>query len=111
MARVNSSRPNSPSPFSLGYWMHAEWAPHKATWLAWPHEKTDWPGKFAPIPWLYGDVVRRLSQAERVCILVNDSAAERAARDVLRSEEHTSELQSRLHLVCRLLLEKKKTKD
>src|SRR3989449_7642714 len=27
-----------------------------------------------------------------------------------RSEEHTSELQSRLHLVCRLLLEKKKTK-
>src|SRR5205809_1838380 len=30
--------------------------------------------------------------------------------DVARSEEHTSELQSRLHLVCRLLLEKKKTK-
>ena len=84
MARVNSSRPNSPSPFSLGYWMHAEWAPHKATWLAWPHEKTDWPGKFAPIPWVYGDVVRRLSQAERVCILVNDSAAERTARDVLK---------------------------
>ncbi len=81
---MNSSRPNSPSPFSLGYWMHAEWAPHKATWLAWPHEKTDWPGKFAPIPWVYGDVVRRLSQAERVCILVNDSAAERAARNVLK---------------------------
>src|SRR2546429_4591861 len=31
-------------------------------------------------------------------------------RSVVRSEEHTSELQSRLHLVCRLLLEKKKTK-
>src|SRR2546429_4877643 len=31
------------------------------------------------------------------------------AREVGRSEEHTSELQSRLHLVCRLLLEKKKT--
>src|SRR2546422_4169931 len=34
----------------------------------------------------------------------------RAARAVRRSEEHTSELQSRLHLVCRLLLEKKKKK-
>src|SRR2546422_2121176 len=32
------------------------------------------------------------------------------ALQALRSEEHTSELQSRLHLVCRLLLEKKKTK-
>src|SRR5260370_35041405 len=84
MARVNSSRPNSHSPFSLGYWMHAECAPHKATWLAWPRENTDWPGKFGPIPWVYGDVVRRLPQAERVCILVNDSAAERAARDVLK---------------------------
>src|SRR2546422_8411393 len=32
-------------------------------------------------------------------------------RGVVRSEEHTSELQSRLHLVCRLLLEKKKKED
>src|SRR5205809_2489594 len=36
--------------------------------------------------------------------LVDELAAE---RDLTRSEEHTSELQSRLHLVCRLLLEKK----
>src|SRR2546422_7874525 len=34
-----------------------------------------------------------------------------APLDFLRSEEHTSELQSRLHLVCRLLLEKKKKKN
>lgn len=84
MARVNSARPNSPTPFSQGYWMHAEWVPHQATWLAWPHEKTDWPGKFAAIPWVYGDIVRRLSAVERVRILVNDSAAERAARLVLK---------------------------
>src|SRR2546429_5775790 len=32
-----------------------------------------------------------------------------AGAQLVRSEEHTSELQSRLHLVCRLLLEKKKT--
>ena len=40
--------------------MPAEWEPHAATWLAWPHERTDWPGKFGPIPWVYGDIVRRL---------------------------------------------------
>lgn len=63
--------------------MPAEWAPHAATWLGWPHEKTDWPGKFAPIPWVYGDIVRRLARVERVRILVEDAAAERAARRVL----------------------------
>ena len=63
--------------------MPAEWAPHAATWLGWPHEKTDWPGKFAPIPWVYGDIVRRLAQVERVRILVEDAAAEGAARRVL----------------------------
>lgn len=64
--------------------MPAEWEPHEATWLAWPHEKTDWPGKFAPIPWVYGEIVRRLARVERVRILVNDSEAERAARRILR---------------------------
>jgi agmatine deiminase len=63
--------------------MPAEWEPHEATWLAWPHEKSDWPGKFAPIPWLYGEIVRHLARVERVRILVEDSAAERAARAIL----------------------------
>ncbi len=63
--------------------MPAEWEPHEATWLAWPHERTDWPGKFAPIPWLYGDIVRRLSRVEKVRILVNDPAAEQSSRRVL----------------------------
>ena len=36
----------------------AEWERHEATWLAWPHEKSDWPGKFAPIPWIYAQIVR-----------------------------------------------------
>ena len=68
------------TPSSLGYRMPAEWETHAATWLAWPHEKTDWPGKFAPIPWVYADIVRHLSQVERVRILVKDAAMERAAR-------------------------------
>jgi agmatine deiminase len=50
--------------------MPAEWEPHEATWLAWPHEISDWPGKFAPIPWVYGEIVRRLSRIERVRILL-----------------------------------------
>ncbi len=65
--------------------MPAEWEPHAATWLAWPHEKTDWPGKFAPIPWVYADIVRRLSQVERVRILVENSAMERAVIHILKS--------------------------
>jgi agmatine deiminase len=63
--------------------MPAEWEPHQATWLAWPHERSDWPGKFAPIPWVYGDIVRRLARVEKVRILVEDAALEKSARRVL----------------------------
>jgi len=74
-----------PTPFALGFWMPAEWEPHKATWLAWPHEKTDWPGKFEPIPWVYADIVRHLSQVEHVRILAKDATTEHAARRMLKS--------------------------
>lgn len=63
--------------------MPAEWAPHEATWLAWPHEKRDWPGKFAPIPWVYGEIVKHLHTGEFVHILVNDRAHEKQANSVL----------------------------
>jgi agmatine deiminase len=64
--------------------MPAEWEPHEATWLAWPHEKSDWPGKFAPIPWLYGEIVRQLARVERVRIVVQDAEAEQSARRILK---------------------------
>ena len=64
--------------------MPAEWEPHAATWLAWPHEKTDWPGKFAPIPWVYADIARHLSHVERVRILVVNAGAEQAVRGTLK---------------------------
>jgi agmatine deiminase len=63
--------------------MPAEWEPHEATWLAWPHERTDWPGKFAPVPWVYGDIVRCLARVEKVRILIEDAALEKSARRVL----------------------------
>lgn len=63
--------------------MPAEWEPHEATWVAWPHNESDWPGKFTCIPHIYAEVVRNLARAEKVHIIVNDAAAERRARKVL----------------------------
>src|ERR1051325_5918949 len=59
-------------------------APDEATWVAWPHPKSDWPGKFAPIPWLYGEIVRHLALVERVRILVQDGDAEAATRRIVK---------------------------
>lgn len=64
--------------------MPAEWGPHAATWLAWPHHAADWPGKIAPIPWVYAEIVRHLHRHEVVHILVNSAAKEAAARRVLK---------------------------
>jgi agmatine deiminase len=63
--------------------MPAEWEPHEATWLAWPHYTNDWPGKFEPIPWVYAEIIRHLARHERVDLIVNNTAAEKAARKVL----------------------------
>jgi agmatine deiminase len=54
-----------------GYAMPAEWERHDATWLAWPHNEQDWPGKFGPVPWVFAEIVRILAAVERVHILVN----------------------------------------
>lgn len=64
--------------------MPAEWEPHAATWLAWPHYHGDWPGKFEPIPWVYAEIVRNLARHERVEIIVNDATGEKRARRVLK---------------------------
>ena len=67
----------------LAFRMPAEWEPHAATWLAWPHHRADWPGKFEPIPWVYAEIIRHLARHERVEIIVNDLAAEKLARKIL----------------------------
>jgi agmatine deiminase len=71
-------------PRDHNFHMPAEWAPHDATWIAWPHNSEDWPGKFQPIPWVYSEIVRHLSRVEDVHILVNDLTAERRAIGALR---------------------------
>jgi len=72
------------TPRELGYRLPAEWERHDATWVAWPHNPDDWPGKFQAIPWLYAEIVRLLSRGELVHILVNDAKAEARARSILR---------------------------
>ena len=73
-----------PPPAALGFRMPAEWEPHAATWIAWPHEPRDWPGKLPAIDWVYGEVVRHLAVGERVRILVSTAAVAKRAREVLK---------------------------
>jgi agmatine deiminase len=75
----------------------AEWSRHDATWVAWPHHEPDWPGKLAPIPWVYAEIVRVLHQHERVEILCHDEAVRESAAQHLAAHGVTSNF--RLHLV------------
>ena len=79
------------------YRMPAEWATHAATWIAWPHNAEDWPGKFQPIPWVYSEIVRHLSRVEDVNILVNDETAQRRAEGALK---RAGANMARLHFHC-----------
>ncbi len=68
------------TPAALGYSMPAEWEPHEASWLAWPHNPTDWPDKLDTIRWVYGEIVRKIAPGEIVRMLVNSRAEEEMAR-------------------------------
>ena len=63
--------------------MPAEWEPHEATWIGWPHNRSDWPGKFAAIPFVYGEIVRKIAAGEIVRILVESKAHEAKALRLL----------------------------
>ncbi len=71
-------------PAELGYTMPAEWEKHEATWLGWPHNANDWPGKFEIIPWIYGEMVRRISAGERVNLIVRHNQDEVQARRIFK---------------------------
>jgi len=64
--------------------MPGEWEKHESTWLAWPHFRGDWPGKFEPIPWVYAEIIRNLGRHERVDLIVKNAAAEKSARQTLK---------------------------
>jgi len=74
----------SNTPACLGYSMPAEWEPHAATWLGWPHNETDWPGKIDTIRWVYGEMTRKISAGETVRILVRHRAEQKFAASYLK---------------------------
>ena len=71
------------SPAELGFKMPAEWEPHEATWLGWPHNVTDWPHKLSTIRWVYGEMVRKIAEGEKVRLLINGKTDEKLARRYL----------------------------
>jgi agmatine deiminase len=72
------------TPAQLGFSMPAEWAPHQATWLGWPHNPTDWPDKLDTIRWVYGEIVRKISPGEIVRLLVRSGHEEKLVRKYLQ---------------------------
>lgn len=82
------------TPTSLGFRLPAEWEPHDATWIGWPHNATDWPGKFTLIPWVYAEIVRKLIPGEAVRIIVSNKRHEqRARRTLTRSDVDRSRVE------------------
>jgi agmatine deiminase len=80
---AKSKTANDQTPAALGFSMPAEWEPHDATWLAWPHNPTDWPDKLDTIRLVYSEMVRKISPGETVRMLVNSKTEEKLARKFL----------------------------
>lgn len=71
------------TPAQLGYRFPAEWEPHAATWVTWPHRHKTWPGKFEPIPALWTQMIRLLAQYEPVHVLAGGAAVRDEAERML----------------------------
>ncbi|MFL6310802.1 MAG: agmatine/peptidylarginine deiminase [Terriglobales bacterium] len=84
MSRAKTTAIPQPTPRALGFRMPAEWEPHQSTWLAWPHNRSDWPGKFDVIPWVFADIVSHLGRHEDVNLIVASAREKEAAREVLK---------------------------
>ncbi len=66
------------------YKLSPEWSPHEATWIAWPYNKSDWPGKFSHIPFVYSEIVKYISRGEKVRIIVQSNDHKSKAEKVLK---------------------------
>src|SRR5690349_455171 len=69
----------APTPKDLGYYFPAEFAPHTATWLSWPHKEASWPGKIHTVYAPYSRFIKELTKGEQVCINVADEAMKQFA--------------------------------
>ena len=77
---ANNVTATAQTPAALGFSMPAEWERHEATWLAWPHNPSDWPGKIDTVRWVYGEMVRKIGAGERIELLVRSKTEEGIAR-------------------------------
>ena len=75
----------SPTPKNLGYYFPAEFAPHSATWLSWPHKEASWPGKIHTIFPYYSEFIKELTKGEKICINVCDEAMKEFAIQQLQT--------------------------
>src|SRR5207237_10169746 len=73
------------TPKQLGYHFPAEFEPHAATWLSWPHKEASWPGKIHTIYPFYCQFIKELIADEKVCIIVNDGSMKEFAIDHLQT--------------------------
>ena len=84
--RDRISNESEASPAALGYSMPAEWRPHQATWISWPHNRDSWPGKFEPVEPVMVRAVAALSASETVRINVLDEKHEAHVRTLLEGQ-------------------------
>ncbi|MEX2188708.1 MAG: agmatine deiminase family protein [Pirellulales bacterium] len=74
-----------PTPAELGYYYPAEWTPHVATWISWPHNPATWPDKIEPVPAVFAAFVRAVAAHEPVHILAGRESVMRQARELVGS--------------------------
>ena len=84
LRRTPSRREAAPAPRTAGFRMPAEWEPHHATWLVWPHARADWEVKTTAVEWCFADIARNLVRGERVAIVYHDEAVRQRAERRLR---------------------------
>lgn len=75
---------NRAAPAEAGFSMPAEWTPHAATWLAWPQNENDFPGKLDAVRWVMADFIAKLSRRERVRLLAGSDGAQQQAQSYLK---------------------------
>jgi len=72
------------TPKELGYYFPAEWHPHVATWLSWPHKEASWPGKIQAIYPYYAQFIKAVAAGEKVCINVLSAEMQQQATGYLK---------------------------
>src|SRR5438445_11804726 len=82
-AKFMTDQESAKTPDTLGLSMPAEWEPHEATWLGWPHHPTDWLEKLDTIRWVYGEIVRHIARGEIVRVLLDSKAEQQLANRYL----------------------------